>query len=630
MPITEDDFRAGAAAPSERSARFDVERPFLFDGQRPRYATKRVRSCFIPMRDGVRLSTDFHIPLGAPLPLPVVLVRTPYGTRSNPNALSAVLPEQGFIYAVQDVRGRNESEGIFVACTGQDRDDGFDTVEWLSRQPWCNGRIGTIGASYTGETSAKIAAARHPAHRCAVIMYDGSYAGGQTLNGAYLQGGITLLRMMFQWFREWVPKYSYGPPATVDREAWFASPFADAYAMQPVSLPPVDLDAHLKTLPVFDLLERSGAAPSEFSDMMRRSADPADPYWQAQRFITRDDRFDVPVLYVTGHLERGGSSFDTFNQMRTIANDGVREHQYLILAPTPHSAYHLCDADTRNGERSLGDTRFPYYKTLHDWFARWLRDDRTDVDAWPRVRYYELNRNTWRTADTWPPDDVVPTALYLRSDGSANGNRGGGALAFEPAAAREQSDEFVYDPSDPVPSEPPSTTLDVLGGGYADRSEIERREDVLVYTSEPLAEPMHLAGPVRVVLFVSSSARDTDFSVVLTEVDSAGRSINVMHGMSRMRYRSGTEASQPMEPGMVYEISVDLWHVGIEFPAGHRIRIEVTSSHFPFYDRNLNTGGDNYTETQWVVARNAVHHDADHPSALILPVRRSGGGRAQP
>jgi putative CocE/NonD family hydrolase len=623
MTINEADFRDHAPAPPERSARFDEARPFLFEGLRPRFRAKTVRSCFIPMRDGVRLSTDFHIPLGAPLPLPVILVRTPYGTRSNPNALSALLPEQGFVYAVQDVRGRNESEGVFVACTGQDRDDGFDTIEWLSRQDWCNGRIGTIGASYTGETSAKAAATRHPAHRCAVIMYDGSYAAGQTLNGAYLQGGVTLLRMMFQWFREWVPKYSYGPPAHVDREKWFASPYADAYSMQPVALPPVDLEAHLKTLPVFDLVERSGAAPSEFGDMMRRSANPADPYWQAQRFLSAEDRFDVPALYVTGHLERGGSSFDTFNLMRANATERVRQHQYLMLAPTPHSAYHLCDADTRNGARSLGDTRFPYYAMLRDWFGRWLRDDPVDIDAWPRVRYYELNRNAWRVSDSWPPADVISTLLYLRSGGRANGSSGDGVLSFQPARAPENDDEFVYDPGNPVPSEPPSTPLDVLGGGYADRSEIERRGDVLVYTSAPLSESLCLAGPVRATLFVSSSATDTDFSVVLTEVDRSGRSINVTHGISRMRYRAGIMAAQLMQPGSVYEISVDLWHAAIEFPAGHRLRVEVTSSHFPFYDRNLNTGGDNYTETEWLSAHNRIHHGPDHPSALVLPVRRS-------
>ena len=615
MPITDDAFHAGPVpTPSDRSARFDHARPHLFEGLAPRYATRLVRSCFVRMRDGVGLSTDLHIPLGSVLPLPVILVRTPYGKRSNPNALTALLPEQGFVYAVQDVRGRNESEGVFVACTGQDRDDGYDTVGWLAAQTWCNGRIGTIGASYTGETSAKTAAARHPAHRCAVIMFDGSYAGGETINGAYLQGGVSLLRMLFHWFRDWVPKVSYGPPPHVDRETWFASPAADAYAMQPVAQPPVDQDAHLKTLPVFDLLDRSGAAPSDFAMLMRRSANPSDPYWKSQGFLADDDRFDVPALYVTGHLERGGSSFDTFRLMRRNASAAARDYQYLMLAAASHSAYHLCDEHTNIGARSLGDTRYPYYRMLVEWFGRWLRDDPVAVEEWPKVRYYLVNRNAWRTADDWPPHDVHISPLYLHADG--------GALSFEGPPLHETDDRFVYDPADPVPSEPPSTALDILGGGYADRSAIEKRDDVLVYTTAPLAEAIEVAGPVRVTLYVSSSAVDTDFSAVLSEVDRDGRSINVTHGIARMRYREGIARPQLMEPGTVYAVTIDLWHVAIEFPRGHAIRLSVTSSHFPFFDRNLNTGGDNYTGTTWVVATNRVHHGPRHPSALSLPIRQ--------
>ena len=622
MPITAADFEnASGLAPPERSTRFDAEHPALFDGLAPRYPTRLVQSCFLPMRDGVRLSTDFYIPLGARLPLPVVLVRTPYGKRGNPSALAAVFPEQGFVYALQDVRGRNESEGEFVACTAQDRDDGWDTIDWLARQPWCNGAIGTTGSSYVGETSAKAAATRHPAHRAAAVMFDGSYSGGESSNGAFLQGGITLMRMLFQWFRDYVPKVSYGPPAHVDREAWFSSPLADAYAMQPVRQPPVDLDAHLRTLPVFSLLDRSGASPSDFAEMMRRAADPADPYWQRQGFLDDSDGFDLPALYMTGHLERGGSAFDNFRIMQRNATGTGRRRQFLMLSPAPHSAYHLCDADTRVGERHLGDTRFGYYRMLVDWFGRWLRDDPVDVDCWPRVRYFVINRNAWREAAEWPPESSVVARLHLASGGRANSSAGDGVLRLDGPAQAEGHDAFVYDPDDPVPSEPQGASLDALGGGYAERSSIEARNDVLVYTSAPLAEPLEIGGPVRVELHVSSSASDTDFAAVLSEVGADGRSINVTHGMARARYRDGIRHPRLLTPGEVSRVTIDLWHAAIEIPAGHRLRLAVTSSHFPYYDRNLNTGGDNYADTAHAVATNRVHFGGPHDSALVLTVR---------
>ena len=621
MPITVEDFTADArSAPARRSATFDADRPFLFDGLAPRFATRTVRSCFIPMRDGVRLSTDFHIPLGAKLPLPVVLVRTCYGKQNSVGAMQAILPEQGFICAVQDVRGRHESEGDFVAGDGRDRPDGYDTVEWLAAQPWCNGRIGAMGLSYLGETAAKLAATRHPAHRCGVIMFDGSYAGGNSRNGAYLQGGVTLLRMLFGWFRDYVPKLSYGPPPHVDRERWFASPQAQAYATQPVAQPPVDLPAQLLTLPVHDMLDRSGAVPSDFGEFMRRSADPDDPYWAAQAYLTDTDRFHTPTIHVTGPLERGGSGFDNFRLFRENADgDAARDHQYLWFTAAPHSRLGLCGPDTRIGTRDFGDTSFPYWRTLVDWFGNWLRDDPLDLRGWPKVRYFPANRNRWQAAEAWPPADAVETLLYLHSGGDA-AVRDGWLSTSAPRSA-EAPDRFTYDPADPAPSEPPASDLDLLGGGYADRASIERRCDVLVYTAEPSDQSLEIAGPITLDLCVSSSAPDTDFAAILTEVDGNDRSINITHGIFRMRFRDGFDRPAIMMPNEIYNVRIDLWHAAIVIPPGHRLRLEVTSSHFPVFDRNLNTGGDNYTSTAICVAENVVHHSAAHPSVLRLLTR---------
>ena len=371
----------GNESPAPLSAAFDQARPFLFEKLQPRYAVRIVRSCFIPMRDGTRLSTDFHIPVGAALPLPVVLMRTCYGKNLSKSAFQTLLPEQGFVCAVQDVRGRYESEGEFVACTSADREDGYDTVECISSQSWSNGAVGAMGTSYLGETAAKLAAMRHPRHRCSVIMFDGSYSGGNSQNGAYLQGGITLLRMLFGWFRDHVPKVSYGPPPHVDREMWFKNAYSRAYASQPVAQPAVDLDAQLRSLPVFDMLDRSGAAPSDFARMMIKAADPSDDYWQNQGFLTDDDRFDTPTIHITGPLERGGSGFDNFRLFRERAvSTSAREHQYLWFTPAEHSQLQLCDADNRVGARHFGDTRHPYYRALIDWFGHWLRGDTSNIE----------------------------------------------------------------------------------------------------------------------------------------------------------------------------------------------------------------------------------------------------------
>lgn len=609
MPVSLADFdNVPGTGPAAGCRMFDAERPFLFEGLEPRYATRIIRSVFVPMRDGVRLSTDLHVPLGAKLPLPVVLLRTPYGKELASHALPALLPEQGIIFAVQDVRGRYESEGDFVACTGQDREDGVDMLDWLVDQPWCSGAVGTIGSSYTGETAAKLAAMRHPAHKCGVIMFDGAYGGGAVRNGAYLQHGITMLRMMFGWYRDYVPKVSFGPPPHVDREAFFRQ-YHGIYATQPVAQPPVDLDTHLLTLPVHDLLDRSGAAPSEFGEQMRRSADPTDPYWQSQGFLTEEDRFATPTIFLSGPLERG-SSFDDHRLFRAgAATDAAREHQYLWFTPAEHSGFARCGPDTRYGVRDLGDTGYPYYGRLLAWFGHWLRGDPLDLSAWAKVDYYMIGANRWQSAEQWPPAQVHERALHLCADGS---------LGDDPGAEGERS--FTYDPADPTPSEPPDSALDLLGVGYADRSAIDRRDDVLSWTSAPLDAPLALAGALRAVVHISSDAPDTDVFVMLSEVDGEGRSVNIMQGYLRLRFREGYDRPLMLTPGEPVEARIDMWHVALEVPAGHRLRVAIASSAFPAFDRNLNTGGNNYTDTEWRTATNIVHSGPATPSRIILPV----------
>lgn len=606
------DFSPGSGDLPTRSAAFEAERPFLFDDLSPRFGVRIVRSVQVPMRDGVELSTDFHLPAGAPLPLPVVLIRTPYDKYASNPALQHIFPEQGFVLAIQDARGRYESGGVFVAGTGQDREDGWDMVSWLAAQSWCNGRIGAMGSSYVGETTGKLAATGHPNYHASILLFDGAYADEQVYNGAFCQAGVTMLRGLFEWFRDYVPRVSYGPPVGIDRAQWFRSSASRLYRSQPEQ-PPINLDAALRTLPVAEALDRTGAAPSEFARYMRENADPGSSYWERQGFLTRTDQFATPALHITGNEEVGGSGARCFRLFRENASTQLaRDNQYLLFAAAPHSGHPRASEHTTRGLRDFGDTRFPYYRTFVDWFGRWLRDDDAGVEGWPRARFFVTGRNEWETADSYPPVDAEPRRLYLGPEGT---------LGLDPPAAGAAPSTFIYDPADPTPSDLPGAGSELIGIGFADRSPLSARADVLGYASPPLAEPLEIAGAIEVALHVSSDAPDTDFVAVLLEIDGAGRAINVTHGVVRMRWRAGFDRPRFMEPGETYAVRLDLWFANIRFAAGSRIGLHIASSHFPYFDRNLNTGADNYTTMGTRVASNSVHHDRGHPSFVLLPVR---------
>lgn len=617
--LVEADFRPGPGdRPAERSAAFDADRPFLFEGLAPLYATRLVRSLFVPMRDGVWLSTDFLVPLGAAWPLPVVLSRTPYDKRRL-GAEVRILAEQGFVVAVQDVRGRCESEGVYVANTGQDREDGYDTVGWLAAQPWCNGRVGAIGSSYVGETAAKLAAARHPNHRASILLFDGAYGQGGAYNGGFMQNGVAMLRALFEWTRDLVPKVSYGPPGSLDRRAWFRSPAALLYQTQPTP-PVVDIDAAVGSLPVIGLVARSNGPPCDFDAMMTANAAPGSGYFQRQGFLTEADSFAAPALHVTGNEEVGGSGPRTWALMRRRATTtAARDHQHLIFAAAPHSGHRRASAHTIRGAREFGDTRFPYYRTFVDWFGHWLRDEGDTVAAWPKARWFVTGRNEWEGGPAYPPRDARPLRLHLRP---GEGQRG--ALGRQPARAGVM--RYRYDPRDPTPSTPAGVPTDLIGMAPIDRASIEARSDLLTFTTPPLARPLEVVGGIAAVLSVGSDAPDTDVVAILHEVDTAGRAIYVTHGVLRMRWRDGLERAEAMREDETYRVALDLWFANIRFGAGNRLRLHVASACFPFFDRNLNTGADNYTTTATRIATNALRFGPDLDNWLELSARGGTAG----
>ncbi len=576
----------------------------------PRYEVRVEKDLMVPMRDGVRLATDLYLPVGPAdrgERLPVVMMRLPYDKESY--VTGAIEPARffaghGYAVVVQDTRGKFRSEGEYTVSAA-DRNDGYDAVEWASEQPWSNGKVGTYGCSYLGENQIQLAAMRHPAHAAAIPQAAGGAvgsAGGRYGYFGVYEGGAFALSASFGWFRFAGRKLPGGRPP-----------------------PPVETAAALRELPTIDLMARYGP-PDRETDWEEFLSEPlAGPWWEGLGFMTDADRFDTPALHVNSWYDLGAA--ETLLEWRLMRRNATSarggDHQYVILSPATHCNSERATEHTVVGEVDVGDARFPYRTVYLRWFDHWLKGEDNGITAMPRVRYYVMGRNEWRAADTWPVPGADFVRWYLHSGGSANTRSGeGGLSAREPLD--EPPDRYVYDPADPVPSRGGSVCCtgnpDDQPGAF-DQSDIEDRPDVLVYTSAPMGpDGLEVTGPVRAVLYVVSSARDTDFTVKLLDVLPDGRAINIVEGIQRARYRHGYERPALLEPGRTYRIDIDLHATSYWFAPGHRIRVEVSSSNFPRFDRNLNTGGDNYDETAWVVARNEIHHSAERPSHLVLPV----------
>ncbi|RWO94430.1 MAG: CocE/NonD family hydrolase [Mesorhizobium sp.] len=561
------------------------------------------------MRDGVELATDIYRPAGYPGKLSTILIRTKYGRPpyrlpepSKPVAM--MFAAQGYAVVVQELRGLFDSGGHF-ALLEHDAMDGYDTLSWIASQPWSTGRVGTYGCSALGTTQVILAQLRHPAHRCAIIEgAGGSMTGDRTRLGdqrlcSLRWGGAVELGMWVPHFHQNHAKDRSRPQPKTDEE------YKRAFA----------------TLPVIDILNSMGSPPTEWEDWVSR--DPDDPWFDRLGLLREDAKIDVPALFVHSWYDVGAG--DALHQQRVFSYRGVspaaREHQHIILSPAVHCGTATLTAPTVVGERELGDARLDCWQIYLNWYDCWLKEKPDRIAEMPRVQYYVMGRNEWRAASEWPPAGVELQRWFLRSGGNANTRLGDGTLDVEPPSGDEPADTFVYDPENPVPF------LGVKGGnsvgttiGPQDYQEVELRKDVLCFTSELLEKGVEVTGFVRAILFVSSSAPDTDFVARLLDVHPDGRAIDVVDGILRVRYREGFNRTVMMKPREVYQIDIDLDATSNWFPPGHRIRLEISSSAFPRFDRNLNTGGNNWDETEWVVAHNTVHHCAEAASYVLLPI----------
>jgi putative CocE/NonD family hydrolase len=386
--------------------------------------------------------------------------------------------------------------------------------------------------------------------------------------------------------------------------------------------PKVDWAKQIRHLPIDTLLTDLGEPRGTFEQLIERT--PADPAWTKGGLYQEDMGWGVPALWFNTWYDVSiGPNLELFNYARTRGDQQAAANQYTVVAPMPHCQYWRMGPDTLVGERSMGDTSFDVDGTIFAWFDRWLKND---TSAWPastpHVRYFTMGENAWKSSADWPPKDAKPVRLYLRSAGGANSVYGNGRLEMTPPPAGEKPDHFVYDPMNPVQTVGGADCCNgglVVPGAYDQRA-IEARSDVLVYSSGPLAEPMEISGFVDSVLKVSSSAKDTDFAVKLVDVMPDGTAYIIADTIFRARYRHGFDKPEMMTPDGIYTIKPTPMTTSFRFDKGHRIRIEVTSSDFPKFVRNLNTGGPNESESVGVVANNTVHHAGSNASYIEMPV----------
>jgi putative CocE/NonD family hydrolase len=360
--------------------------------------------------------------------------------------------------------------------------------------------------------------------------------------------------------------------------------------------------------------------------MVKRT--PNDPAWYRGGLWHDNMPINIPGLWFMSWYDVSvGPNLAAYNYVRKTASPEIGKQQYAVIAPTLHCSYTRATEDTIVGERSMGDARLEYEELTYGWFDHFLKgEDNKILEKTPRVRYFTMGSNKWQTSDTWPPEGAQPVTFYLSSGGKANSLYGDGALNSG-APNVDAADAFTYDPMNPVPSYGGNVccTGNAVTGGAMDQRKMEARNDILVYSTEPLQEGLEVSGPMEATLYVSSDAKDTDFTVKVIDVYPDGTAYNLDETIQRLRYRNGYDKPLVwMEPGQVYKVALQPMTTSNYFAAGHRIRIEISSSNFPRFDRNLNTGGNNYDETKAVTAHNAVHHSQQYPSQITLSVIKRG------
>jgi len=550
-------------------------------------------------RDGVTLRADIYRP-STDGSYPVLLVRTPYN-KDGFAAFGRRAAKRGFMTVAQDVRGRFASEGEWYPFK-HEIDDGYDAVEWAAALPNSNGKVGMFSGSYVGATQL-LAAIGRPPHLAGIcpIVTASNYHENWTYQGGAFE----------QWFNE----------------SWTSGLAQDTYSRwinRQANARVADNVLPLTGFPVFNIqTAQDGVALTHsqapyFLDWLDHST--YDAYWKQWSIEENYDKIQVPALTIAAWYDifQGGSLRNYLGLKSHAGTEAVRNGQRLIVAIGGHSG-----AGRTVGEVDFGpDAPFDENAYVLDWYDYLFLGKQNEFSSGKPVRIFVMGENKWRDEDSWPLERAKATSYFLRSAGKANGVSGDGELSTV-APDKDKMDQFVYDPVNPVPTVGGPLCCDPthLAPGPRDQKEAESRADVLIYTTPTLGSDTEVTGPITLDLYASSSAVDTDFTAKLVDVWPNGFAQNLTEGILRASYRESTTAEpKPIVPGKVYEYKIDLWSTSNVFFKGHRIRLEVSSSNFPRFDRNLNTGKPASTSSAFIKATNTIFHDAAHPSTLILPV----------
>jgi hypothetical protein len=501
----------------------------------------------IPMRDGIRLATDIYRPK-TDKKVPIIFSRTPYNfnswgdgkqkTRTAKKALEAV--KRGYAYVVQNERGRYFSEGEWDIL-GVPLTDGYDAFTWMKNQSWSNGKIGTVGCSSTAEWQMAVAALDHPSHAAMVAQGYGAGVGrvGEiNEQGNWYRGGVEQM-LFFSWLYS-VEHDKFKPriPAGASQEDLIRiSRFYDLAPENPL----VDMAAALNHLPIQDILKNINGKNEVFDKMIRRK--PNDEAWFNGGIYHDDMEIAVPSFWFASWYDVSISpNLALFNHVRNNAkNKSISDNQYLVIAPTLHCRYKRATENTIVGERNVGDARLNYEEQIYLWFDFWLKGVQNDFKAKiPRVQYYTMGSNKWQASETWPPENAKLTSYYLKSNGQANSFFGDGKLSTSKANF-DSPDSFTYDPMKPVPSYGGNVccTGNAIKGGAFDQQQMETRNDILIYSTDILEEGIEVSGFIEAKLYVSSDAKDTDFTIKLIDVYPDGTAYNLDETIQRVRYREG-------------------------------------------------------------------------------------------
>jgi predicted acyl esterase len=598
------------------------------------------RKVMIKMRDGVHIPADIYRPKDTSKKYATIWVRTPYNFNywdialGAPRDMTAELTavKRGYAYVDMQERGHFFAEGNYDIL-GAPISDGDDEVNYMTKQTWSSGKVGTTGCSSTAEWQGAVVALNNPGY--AAFNVQGFGAGVGRVGPYYEQGnwyrGGAVQMLFIDWLEgEQNQVRPMFPPGTSQADLIRASKSFDLAQHNP----PVDWSKAFWVLPETQLINDHGGPHGIFADsmpvasggaMIKRA--PNDPAWYRGGLYHDNMRINVPGLWFMSWYDVSvGPNLEMYNIVRKTAKGAAADQQWAIIAPTAHCSYTRATEHTIVGERDMGDARFNnlasgYQDIMYEFFDRFLQGKNNGVmDTLPKVHYYTMGLNKWQTSSTWPPKGATTQTFYLSSGGKANTLNGDGVLTAN-APPTDKPDGFTYDPMHPVMSHGGNVCCqgNAVGAGALNQKTQEADPNILVYTTEPFRVGTEVSGPISPTIYVGSDAKDTDFTVKILDVAPDGTAYNLDESIQRMRYRNGYDKPLVwMEKGQVYKVTLQPLNTSNYFAAGHRLRIEVTSSNFPRFDRNLNTGGNNYDETKGVIAHNAVHHSAQYPSTLTV------------